>query len=151
VTDIVDGSVIPTSEACVILCACWSIWTERNDIWHGGGGRSITASVRWVFETTFDLAQLRKKKPPKLEKPKPRWTKPEVGTVKINVDACFLADAREGATGLVVRDHEGQLILGQALWYNNSSTSLIMEAEAVRDGVRPAGARKTLSMRRDTN
>jgi hypothetical protein len=67
--------------------------------------------------------------------------KPDPGTPKINVDACFMADTREGATCLVIRDHEGHLVQGQALWYNVAANSLIMEAQAVRDGVRLAQER----------
>ena len=39
---------------------------------------------------------------------------------------------------MVVRDHDGRLIQGQALWYDIAGSSLIMEAQAMRDGVRLA-------------
>jgi hypothetical protein len=50
----------------------------------------------------------------------------------------FQEDTHQGATGLIVRDHEGHLIQGQALWYDNAASALIMEAQALRDGLRLA-------------
>ena len=74
------------------------MWAERNALWHGGGGRSITDSVRWVMETTFDLAQMGKKQLSKPAKLVPQWRKPLNSTLKINVDACFRQDVLQGAT-----------------------------------------------------
>jgi hypothetical protein len=62
---------------------------DRNALWHGGEGRSISESVRWALETTFDL-QFGEKQIRKIEKPKPQWRRPTTGTPKINVYACFL-------------------------------------------------------------
>ena len=54
------------------------------------------------------------------------------GTFKMNVDASFLMSTAEGATGVVLRDHTGSLICGQALWYGKAPNALIVEALAVR-------------------
>ena len=133
--DLIDSPKVSRDMACVILCGCWAVWNERNVVWHGDGGRSVTASVRWVTELTFDLAQLGKKKILKPVKLTPSWTKPIDGFSKINVDAGFIAEAREGTTGSVVSDQSDGLMAAQALWYNDAANSLIMEAVAVRDGV----------------
>ncbi|XP_071677002.1 uncharacterized protein [Lolium perenne] len=105
---------------------------------HGTGGRLVSDSVRWVLETTYDLAQLGKKKKPAVGRPKPCWTRPDYGTMKINVDACFNPDTLQGASGLVVRDHNGLLIRGQAIFYEHATSALVMEAQAIRDGVQLA-------------
>jgi len=44
----------------------------------------------------------------------------------------------EGASGLVLRNHDEALIRGQAIWYNHVSNALVMETIAVRDGVQLA-------------
>jgi hypothetical protein len=90
------------------------------------------------METTFDLAQLGKKKSLKVSKPEPKWQKPRHGVLKVNVDASFIAQNAEDSTGLVVRDYEGHLILGQALWYRDAASAMVMEANAIRDGVQLA-------------
>ena len=56
----------------------------------------------------------------------------------MNVDASFQVNSNEGATGLVLCDHSGSLIRGQALWYGQAENALIMEAFAVRDGTKLA-------------
>ena len=91
----------------VWLLPCWAIWTERNAMWHGEGGRSVIGSVRWVLETTYDLAQIGKKKIDKPVQTKSQWKMPGVGVQKINVDASFIEAEQACATGLVVRDSSG--------------------------------------------
>ncbi|KAM3369956.1 hypothetical protein ACQJBY_017677 [Aegilops geniculata] len=65
----------------------------------------------------------------------PRWKPPASGIIKLNVDAGFSPNNNEGATGVIVRDHSGALLRGQAIWYGQTAIALIMEALAVRDGV----------------
>ena len=48
-------------------------------------------------------------------------------------------DVDEGGTGMGLRDHDGKLLRAQALWYGDVSNSMMMEAYAIRDGVRLAG------------
>jgi hypothetical protein len=93
-TDLIDGTKGTREEACAILCGCWLVWLERNSVWHGNEGQSIIGSVHWVMESTFDLAQLGKKKASMLTKKIRQWQRPEMGVLKINVDAGFHADAR---------------------------------------------------------
>lgn len=44
--------------------------------------------------------------------------------IKINTDACFLEATMFGGTGLVVCDHQGGLIRGQAIWYEDAVNAL---------------------------
>jgi hypothetical protein len=48
-------------------------------------------------------------------KKKDRWKAPDEGVIKINTDASFLEATMSGGTGLVVHDHRGSLIRGQAI------------------------------------
>lgn len=66
------------------------------------------------------------------------WYPPVQGVTKINVDASFTEAIHEGATGAGVRDHNGQLIIAQALWYSHTSSAFSLEAIAIRDGARLA-------------
>jgi hypothetical protein len=100
--DIIDGTVVHRRDACMILCACWSIWTERNARRHGEQGRPIMSSVRWVIDTAMDLASAIKVKVH--IQTRARWNPPEGNNIKINVDACFIDGINSGSTGLVMRD-----------------------------------------------
>jgi hypothetical protein len=66
-TDMIEGQLISEAKACVILCGCWSVWTERNAVSHGESQRSVIGSVRWAVDTTYDLARLGKRKTKKAD------------------------------------------------------------------------------------
>jgi hypothetical protein len=107
-------------------------------VWHGDKGRPVFESVKWTLETTMDLARAGKRKVPKPPHVKTCWKKPGQNVLKINVDASFREVEMHGSTGLVVRDHEGELILAQALWYPHAASPMAMEALAIRDAVQLA-------------
>ena len=67
-----------------------------------------------------------------------RWTPPKKEVLKVNTDASFDVDTSSGSTGVVVRDYRGAMLRGQALWYDHVSSARVMEAVAIRDGVRLA-------------
>jgi hypothetical protein len=60
--DLIDGSTLSKEQTSMVLCGCWASWRERNARKHGETGRSVTESVRWVMQTTFDLAQVGREK-----------------------------------------------------------------------------------------
>lgn len=59
----------------------------------------------------------------------------------MNVDASFISCTNEGSIGVILQDNEGVLMRGQAIWwYGQSASALIMEAFAIRDGIKlPCG------------
>jgi hypothetical protein len=90
----------------------------------------LVGQLRWVMQTTFDLAQVGREKVEKAPKKRERWKAPDEGVLKINTDASFLETA--------ICDHQGRMIRGQALWYDHAANALIMEAMAILDGARHA-------------
>jgi hypothetical protein len=137
-TDLVDGTLVSEDHTCIILCGAWAVWSERNFVWHGDGGRTVTQSVRWAVETAVDLRQAGKEKKPKHCKVSVRWKPPDPGIVKINTDAGYNKDENNGVTGIVVRNHEGVLLRAQGIWHDHAWSATALEAEAVREGVRLA-------------
>ena len=136
--DLVDGTKVSQADACVICCGAWAIWTERNTRRHGEAGRTIAQSVKWVTDTVMDLVMAGKENLVKAPKVKAKWSPPENGVIKVNVDASFDENTNQGSSGLVIRDSFGNLLRAQALWYEFAASSMAMEAEAIRDGVRMA-------------
>ncbi|KAK1612485.1 hypothetical protein QYE76_036158 [Lolium multiflorum] len=100
-------------------------------MWHGEGGRSVSGSVQWALDTTYDLAQIGRKKEPKPIKIAAVWNKPDSGTLKIAVDASFNKEDNSG-----VRDSDGLLIQAQAKWTDFAANSLVLEAVAILEGIR---------------
>ena len=136
--DLVDGTKVSQADACVICCGAWAIWTERNTRRHGEAGRTIAQSVKWVTDTVMDLVMAGKENLVKAPKVKAKWSPPENGVIKVNVDASFDENTNQGSSGLVIRDSFGNLLRAQALWYEFAASSMAMEAEAIRDGVQVA-------------
>jgi len=56
--------------------------------------------------------------------------------LKINSDGAFLQDRGTGAAGAVVRDSSGNFWAASARWLGPVGSTLIAEAEAIRDGLR---------------
>ena len=70
-----------------------------------------------------------------MSKERLNWKPASEGWVKCNVDGAFYADQRQGATGAVLRDHQGVFKGGGAKRYANCLDALLMEALACRDGL----------------
>jgi hypothetical protein len=51
-----------------------------------------------------------------------------------NVDAAFNAEKQQGATGVVIRDENSQVVAAKCKWYSSVPDALTAEAFAVRDG-----------------
>ena len=54
--------------------------------------------------------------------------------MKINVDAAFKAESQQGATGVVIRDENGHVLVAKCKWYDSIPNILTVEAYAARDG-----------------
>jgi hypothetical protein len=65
----------------------------------------------------MDLARSVKAKMPKPPRVEARWKKPDQHVYKINTDAIFREDTMQETTSILVCDHDGELIMVQALWY----------------------------------
>ena len=63
-----------------------------------------------------------------------KWKPPPAGFVKINVDAAFKVESQQGATGVVIRDENGHVLVAKCKWYDSIPNILTVEAYAARDG-----------------
>ncbi|KAK8617283.1 hypothetical protein V6N13_080200 [Hibiscus sabdariffa] len=67
-----------------------------------------------------------------------KWTKPNLGQIKINVDGAWIAERRVAAIGVIARDQHGMMIDGCALLMNGAHSAETVEACAFATGVRLA-------------
>jgi hypothetical protein len=67
--------------------------------------------------------------------------------MKINVDAASILTHSSGPPGFVARDHNGLLIRGQAIFYEQTTITLVMEAHAIRDEVQLSLKKTTKTLR----
>ena len=104
-------------DRAVILCGMWALWMMRNKRRHGELSMPIHQAVIWARDTAFDLWQLNHKDEV-VERAVKRWKKPLQGCLKINTDAAFYDESKQGATSCVMRDHSGAFYAAQAKWYD---------------------------------
>jgi hypothetical protein len=55
--------------------------------------------VKWAVEVAMDLSIKGREKSQRVVKAHLKWQYPEAGNLKLNVDASFLGEAGEGASG----------------------------------------------------
>ena len=75
------------------------------------------------------------------------WLPAEETFIKVNIDASYSGNLAHGDTGMVIRNHNGELIRAQAIWYRYTQNARFMEALATRDCIRLAmdlGFRKVI-------
>jgi ribonuclease HI len=63
------------------------------------------------------------------------WVKPPSRTVKINVDASFMADCSQGAVGAVARDCQGNFIAAKCIYLPHVALVEMAEALAMKEGL----------------
>ncbi|KQK10208.2 uncharacterized protein LOC112271019 [Brachypodium distachyon] len=92
-------------ELCAV--ACWYIWWERRQLMHGEPipppdttAFSIQALVMNYVRSYSKQSGIQRL----------GWQKPPEGMQKLNVDASFIEDKEEGATGAVIRDASGLFV-----------------------------------------
>lgn len=123
------------SKVCMVL---WGIWHWRNKkIWNEkvvSPGFAMDSSLKmhsdWIEARKGGGA-------PQLvcttkAKSESKWKKPDVGSVKINVDASVFVGAPTFSIGMVARDHRGEFLAGKTMCLTEVDS--VFEAESI--GVR---------------
>ncbi|XP_037465182.1 uncharacterized protein LOC119337164 isoform X2 [Triticum dicoccoides] len=66
------------------------------------------------------------------------WSPPHVGWLKVNVDGVFDGHSGTGGVGIVVRDHQGAIVLTSWSWIKQATGPEQVESVACREGLRLA-------------
>ncbi|KAA3457419.1 reverse transcriptase [Gossypium australe] len=94
-----------------IFCtALWAIWGERNTRMHESRSRSGQEIAKFVLSYLKELEGIKKSAQHTLTT-NVKWRPPSGQGVTINFDAAFKASSRQSASGVVVRDQSGQVLL----------------------------------------
>jgi ribonuclease HI len=111
-----------------VIFLLWRVWHHRNNVVHGDGKASISASVPYLvnylhsFSSNPDLlVDVKGKKPISLDGPHVPadpdsahvWVAPRPGVVKANVDTSWDARSGKAGFGLIIRDHLGQAVISE--------------------------------------
>jgi len=83
----------------IMIILLWFLWTERNIVREEGSADTLARSIR-LYAAEISKQQEKESPSTETERPKPQWSKPPEGTVKLNCDASFKADSKTGTVGV---------------------------------------------------
>ena len=140
-----------------VMFMWWRIWHHRNDCIFGKGDASYSHSASFLKNYYDSMLMIksgktdvdRKGKCPvlplttKLDRATPsrsteHWNAPEVGWIKVNVDASFATVLKSGTWGAIARDNAGVTIFSAWGKINHCQTAQIAEAIACYEGLKLA-------------
>jgi len=134
----------------------WRNWSDRNSVTHGGGCLSIKASTHALraLQTTLSQTQhnfsddMKGKCPlnvfagnqkPVVPKEKQTakllWRPPEEGWIKINVDGSYVETTSQASAGVIIRDHNGHVLVSAWRFLFHCSSAEEAELLACREGL----------------
>lgn len=123
------------------LTLCWSVWRSRNDlVWNGKRWPIMRIVAKaWEYLSQWKAAQNRGYSVPIIPIVEGDWAtvwvKPQHEEVKITVDAAIFQDKGVSGFGIVVRNHDGCLILAKSLTKPEIMNPTLAEAIAVKEAL----------------
>jgi hypothetical protein len=96
-------------------------WSVRNKFNQGERGWSTDEVAADVLNLIDDLSNKERQQPMRCEVARKRWIAPPQDLLKINADGSFIPESMQGSWGFVVRDHDGEAVLGRG-WMSSCST-----------------------------
>ncbi|XP_024164256.1 uncharacterized protein LOC112171284 [Rosa chinensis] len=97
-----------------LMYLLWGIWKERNcRVWEAKRTPACDVLIRSMsrlHDYRFHNSKLRSEATRCLRVEK--WKPPSIGTLKVNIDGSFYESTRQGGFGFVIRDSDGQFIVG---------------------------------------
>ncbi|KAA3468559.1 reverse transcriptase [Gossypium australe] len=119
-------------ERCRLICiALWSIWGDRNSRIHDKSSRSSQEIVRFIIGYLHELDGIRTNNSKNSNEIK-KWKCPPENRLKINFDRAFDGKNKASASGVVVRDSRGNVIISCAIIHRGVQTAFEAEALACR-------------------
>ncbi|XP_074361952.1 uncharacterized protein LOC141702152, partial [Apium graveolens] len=130
-----------TGKMAMISMVCWSIWKARNDeIWNNRKSRAgnVVSNAIAYLSQWKDVQKMGNNNLPRpgnstgsLE----RWSKPDIGCVKVNCDATIFNNSNQFGVGWIVRDERGKLVHAACLSFQGKPEVHFAEAVGMREAL----------------
>lgn len=128
------------SRNLMMIVALWYTWSERNAIREEDRRRSPQTLARCVELYVQEMRTTETTANPTAnqEQQQYKWSKPPVDILKLNCDGSFSPETRAGSWGVLIRDHEGDVIMSGRGRVNHLMTPMQAELIACLQGVQLA-------------
>ncbi|RLN12088.1 hypothetical protein C2845_PM09G16130 [Panicum miliaceum] len=108
----------------------------HNDRRHGKAAITLDLAIQWAMDVCFQLmTESVSHKKGEQSQMAERWRRPPNGHVKVNTDGAYIAADSSGATVVVIRRADGSFLAASAQGLDSVASTLLTEAEALRDGI----------------
>ena len=94
---------LESSMATKVTVLLWKWWDERNRRNAGERPKSVDQFCQIVMEFLHMLS-IPNPVQRTANKPKPKWSRPPPGILKINTDGAYVQETKKGAWGFIIRD-----------------------------------------------
>lgn len=88
----------------------WSWWSERNRVREGDRARPAASIAHSVSVYTLEILKIFRQQGERPPVSKKHWCRLSEGFLKINCDATYNANGRNGGWGFVIRDADGDVV-----------------------------------------
>ncbi|KAL6143547.1 hypothetical protein ACLB2K_054242 [Fragaria x ananassa] len=130
---------LPASQFAMLMMTLWSIWNERHSLLLGKCKKlSPPDDVARRAQTWLqEFMTLPQNLSPKPLQPNQKWSRPNEGWVKVNVDGVYDRAGSSGGIGVILRDWNGDFhgALTKKI-YGGLFSQVDVEVVALREGVR---------------
>lgn len=98
-------------DVCMILVVCWAIWNSRNSVIWANKFKTPAATWFAAKRTLGDWQNAQEKREQGARIARPRiWKPPDLGWIKVNIDAATNVDDAFTGVAFVARDEHGRFV-----------------------------------------
>ncbi|KAM6542808.1 hypothetical protein CsatB_007255 [Cannabis sativa] len=134
-------TILDEDRVCSLSMVCWSLWKARNSIvWKD----KVLTTANVVTSARIALDHWRKAQDNNslshiysgnCDDGTELWTKPDINTIKINVDAALFTSDNQYGYGMVARNDTGSLIVAQAHCFNGAFAPEVVEVMGIKEAL----------------
>ncbi|GMN72596.1 hypothetical protein TIFTF001_054756 [Ficus carica] len=128
-------SKIPLEDFALVCWLAWKLWCERNKVVHGGE-ESDPQDILDLGIASFDEWQALHQVPVQSQVVgSDVWLPPQLGYLKLNVDASVSPRSDHIGIGAVIRDEKGRILGAMAKSMEGTFSPFLAECIALREGL----------------
>ncbi|KAK8672203.1 hypothetical protein V6N13_110576 [Hibiscus sabdariffa] len=123
------------SDCIILFIAIWAIWGLRNKIMHNNDRIDLPSLLTFIKSYTRDYAATQPSIAPTISSPDERWHPPPVNMLKVNFTVVFDKAKLSAVSGIVIRNHEGMLMVAATFPSSFISDHCVAEAKACEQAI----------------